>query len=191
MRPEAPLPTHPPFLTLYTPTFRRPEALARCLQSVGEQTAAGDLEQIVLPDHVRYGVGPGLYGRVKWLAPAFRGRYVNFLCDDDVLPDTRAVEHLRDFADRLGEPEVIVTRVLKNGLLLPICDPTGEPVQGECDLTSFVVRRDVWLAHLGDYTQRYEGDYDHAHAMWRAGRRFEFCDLLWAVGGALNGRPEY
>lgn len=191
MKPPAPLPTQPPFLTLYTPTFRRPRQLAKCLDSISQQTAAADVEQIVLPDHVGYGVGPGLFGRVAWIAPAVRGQYVNFLCDDDMLPDERAVEKLKAFAVARGNPDVIVCKVVKGALTLPLCDPEGEPVCGHCDLTSFIVRRDVWLSHLSDYSTRYEGDFDHAHAMWRAGRRFAFCDMVWAIGGASNGRPEY
>jgi hypothetical protein len=191
MRPPRPLPTAPPFLTLYTPTFRRPRQLSACLASIGAQTAVEDLQQIVHPDHVGYGVGPGLFGRLQEIAPSVRGRYVNFLCDDDTLASERCVELVKAFAEARGNPDVIVCKVVKGALTLPLCDPEGEPVCGQCDLTSFIVRRDVWFAHLSDYQQIYEGDYHHAHAMWRAGRKFAFCNLVWAIGGASNGRPEY
>lgn len=190
MKPPAPLPTAAPFLTLYTPTFRRPAALARCLASVSKQTAADDVDQLVIPDHVGYGVTNGLFGRLPWYAPAVRGRYVNLFCDDDTLASDTVVAEVRAFAERHGSPDVIVTRVHKGPFKLPSCDPVGEPVCGSVDLTSYLVRRDVWLAHLSDYGLRYEGDYDHALALHRAGRTFAFCDVLWAVGGASNGRPE-
>lgn len=190
MKPAKPVPTTAPFLSLYTPTYRRPVALARCLESVGRQTAADDLEQLVVPDHSGFGVVGGLYGRLPFYAPVLRGRYVNLLCDDDVLTDPTVVARVRDFAAAHGDPEVIVTRVRKGHLELPACDPVGPPECGAVDLTSYLVRGDIWHRHVKDYGLRYEGDFDHASSLYAAGYRFAFCDLLWAVGGASHGRPE-
>lgn len=179
-----------PFVTILTPTYRRPQQLARCLASVSAQTAVDDLEQIVLPDHVGRGIVGGLFERLPWYATAVHGRYVNILADDDLLAHPTVVEHVRAFADATGHPPVVVVRVLKAGLQLPVCDPEGPPICGQVDLTSFVVRADVWQRHVHDYGRRYEGDYDHAQTLWRAGYPFRFCDVLWAVGGASHGRPE-
>lgn len=190
MKPPAPLPTGPPFLSLYTTTYRRPEALRACLLSVTAQTAADDLEQLVVPDHVGYGVAASLYGRLPWYAPVLRGRYVALLCDDDVLAAPDVVARVRGFATFHGEPDVIVTRVCKGGLFLPLCDPVGPPICGQVDLCSYIVRGDVWHRHVRDYGLRYEGDYDHVAALYAAGAHFAFCDVLWAIGGASNGRPE-
>jgi hypothetical protein len=190
VRPPRPVRVEPPFLSIYTPTFRRPAQLAACLASVGKQTAADDLEHIVHPDHVGHGVAGALFGRLERIAPALQGRYVNLLCDDDVLAGDNVVEIVRDFAERRHYPEVITTRVQKGPLRLPLCDPEGEPICGQVDLTSFIVRGDVWHEHFKDYGLRYEGDWDHAHAMWKVGRQFTFCDVLWAIGAQSNGRPE-
>jgi hypothetical protein len=190
MRPPVPLPTVAPFLTLYTPTFRRPQALAQCLESVGRQTAADDLEHLVIPDHVGYGLVAGLYGRMPRYAAAVRGRYVNILCDDDVLASETVVASVRAFADSWHSPEVIIVRVVKGATALPACDPLKEPVCGAVDLTSYIVRGDIWQRHVKDYGLRYEGDFDHALALYRAGYTTAFCDVLWAVGGQSHGRPE-
>lgn len=190
MRPPRPL-NPDPFVAFYTPTFRRPNALARNQESVGRQTAADQVFQIVLPDHVGHGVADGLYGRLPWIADALAiGQYINFLCDDDVLAADDVVAKVQAFAETHEYPAVIVTRVIKGGLTLPACDPEAEPVCGSVDLTSYLVRRDVWKTHVRDYGLRYEGDYDHALALHKAGHRFTFCPVLWAIGGALNGRPE-
>lgn len=191
MKPPKPLQTTPPFLSLYTPTFRRPAQLAKCLDSVGQQTAADDLEQIVAPDHVGYGVAGSLFGRLPWYASALRGRYINLLCDDDMLAADDVVAKVRAFAETAQQPEVIVTRVCKGGRFFPMTDPLAPPVCGQMDLTSFIVRGDIWHKHIADYGLRYEGDFDHATVLYQAGYRFAFLDLLWAVGGASNGRPEY
>lgn len=179
-----------PFLTLLTPTYRRPAGLAACLESVRQQTAAADVEQVVLPDHVGLGVVDGLFGRLPHYAAAVHGAYVNILADDDVLADPTVVERIRAFAFEREAPAVIVATVVKNGMQLPACLPEGPPQCGLVDLTSFIVRADVWRAHVRDYGRRYEGDFDHADALWKAGHRYAFCPLVWARGGAGHGRPE-
>lgn len=189
MRPPQPL-NPEPFVTLYTPTFQRPKQLAACLESVTRQTAADDVQQIVVPDHVGHGVAAGLFGRLSTYAPAVIGRYVNLFCDDDVLADETVVAQVRAFAASRHYPEVIVTVVQKGPLTLPMCDPVGEPVCGQVDLTSYLVRNDVWKAHVADYGLRYEGDFDHAHTLWRRGYSFAFCPIVWARGAQSNGRPE-
>ena len=104
MKPPQPL-NHTPFLTLITPTFRRPAGLTACLASVGAQTAAAEVEHLVLPDHVGYGVPGGLFGRLHWLAPAVRGQYVNLLCDDDTLAGEGVVAGLKAYAQAQGYPQ--------------------------------------------------------------------------------------
>jgi glycosyltransferase involved in cell wall biosynthesis len=188
---RAPRPLNPsPFVTLITPTFRRPVQLAACLESVGRQTAADQVQHLVLPDHVGHGIVDGLYGRMPWCVGAVRGRYVAVLCDDDVLAGEAVVAQVQAFADERKSPPVIVARVVKNGMSLPACPPDGPPQCGAVDMASYIVRADIWAAHAGDYGRRYEGDYDHAAALWAAGHPVAFCDALWAVGGASHGRPE-
>lgn len=189
MKPPKPLVPHP-FVTLITPTFRRPAGLAACLASVGKQTAAAEVQHLVLPDHVGHGLVDGLFGRLPWVAGAVRGRYVNILCDDDILADDTVVAQVQAFAEARQFPPVIVARVVKAGLCLPMCPPEGPPICGQIDLTSYIVRADVWAAHVNDYGRRYEGDFDHADALFNAGYPSAYCDVIWAVGRASHGRPE-
>lgn len=180
-----------PFVTFITPTYRRPKALAHNLASVQAQTAADDIEQIVLPDPVGLGVAEGLYGRLPRYAAAVHGQYVNVLCDDDVLASPQAVELLRAFVrTHARPPKVIVVEVTKGGRRLPSCLPEGPPQCGHVDLTSFIVRADIWRQHVDDYGRRYEGDYDHAKALFDAGYGFRFMPQMWAIGGASHGRVE-
>lgn len=189
MRPPRPI-NPSPFVSFYTPTFRRPTSMEKQRQSIARQTAVEDIDQIVYPDHVGHGVAAGLYGRLPRVVSALVGQYVNFLCDDDILAADDVVARVRDFAVTHHRPEVIVTRVIKGPHTFPLCDPEGEPVCGSVDLTSYLVRQDIWQRHVGDYGLRYEGDYDHATALYKAGYRFAFCPVLWAIGGQSNGRPE-
>ena len=178
-----------PFVTFYTPTFRRPRQLAACLASVAVQTVATRIEQIVIPDHVGLGVG-GMFERVPLYKDAVHGEYVHFLADDDELAQPDVVERLAEFAFIEGYPAVIIVRVQKGATQLPKGQGWNPPVCGEIDLGCMVVRADVWKAHAQDYGARYEGDFDMAKALHDAGHRFVFCDLFFLVGAVSRGTPE-
>lgn len=189
MKPPRPLPSEPPFLSFYTPTFRRPEGLAKCMASVGRQTIAYDCEQLVVPDHAGYGVVGGLYGRLAWYGECLRGQYVHILCDDDELMSETVVASVRAFAEKKQFPEVILVKAVKGAFELPTC-VGREPQPSETDLSCYILRRDIWRRHYCDYGKRYEGDYDHALVLWNAGYRTEFLDMFFVEGGSSNGRPE-
>lgn len=191
MKPAKPLPTAQPFLSIYTTYYRRPQALVRCLRSIGEQTAVDELEHIVFPDHAGYGIDGGLYGRLAWYGTALRGEYVAMLCDDDYLVDEDAVAKVMAFTRKRGNPPVVVVRSEKGGLEYPAYPDGTEPEAGAADLCCYIVRRDIWLKHLKDYGLRYEGDADFAIALYKAGYGEARLDLLWATGFNQNGRPEY
>jgi len=186
-----------PFLSFYTPTYRRPEQLTACLASVQRQTAVKLIEQVVIPDHVGLGVG-GMYHAVPAYADALHGEYVHFLCDDDTLKGPtvvadlkRIVEAERD-AEGLG-PQVIIVGSQKPGGYYPHVNH-GPPVEGSIDLGCFVVRRDVWRNTCNLYGRRYEGDADYIKALWAMNppiarwswhRELHFC-----TGAASRGRYE-
>jgi hypothetical protein len=189
VRPRRPLPSEAPFLTLWTTSYMRPQALARNFESVARQTAVDAVEQLVFPDHVGYG-WDAMYGRAKWYAAAARGRYVAWLNDDDALPDRDVVAKLMGVAERTEFPDVLVVRVRKGDVEFPRGGTGWPPARGDMDLGCYVLRRDVWLQHLDDYGRHYSGDYDHAAAVHAAGRRAEIVPLLFAEGPASGGRPE-
>lgn len=176
-----------PFITLYTPTYKRPQALVRCIKSVERQTIADQIEQIIIPDYVGRGVG-GMYEQVPQYVSAVHGQYVYFLADDDVLDASDVVERVRDYVQEQDEPPpVIIVRAEKGGLMLPL-EPHGEPVQGHIDLGCFIVRGDLWreFAGRGAYGNRYEGDYDFGRALWDAGHAFHYCLHIVMLRGAVS-----
>jgi hypothetical protein len=178
-----------PYFTFYTPTFRRPQALARCMASVAAQTIVDKIEQVIIPDHVGLGVG-GMYKRVALYAKAVHGRYVHILADDDVLVSRLVCEQVREFAVSNCEPEMVIVKSKKGNVY-----PTGvpwPPVCGHFDLGCMVVRNDVWQRHVQAYGQpgRYEGDFDFATAVWAAGHKTEFLDLLFVEGAVSRGAEE-
>lgn len=177
-----------PFLTLYTPTYKRPEGLARCLASVATQTIVADIEQLVIPDHVGVGI-EGMYARVPDYASAVHGDYVMFLCDDDVLASPTVIEEVKSVTEAYGRPPVLIVKTQKAGMVWPQGDP-WPPRQGAIDLNCAIVRRDVWQAHAHQYGRRYEGDFDFMHALYRAGHNAVWCPVLVSRGGVSHGEAE-
>jgi len=177
-----------PFISFYTPTFRRPQQLAACLASVGAQTVVDDIEQIVIPDHVGLGIG-GMFQRVQEYTSAVHGRYVHLLADDDVLASPSVVEKVRAFAESRNFPPVIVVKVEKAGAQLPYGEP-WPPRLTAIDLGCVITRSDIWRKHAKCYGDRYEGDFDHMQSLFEAGHQAAYLDLLFLRGAVSNGRAE-
>ncbi len=177
-----------PFMSFYTPTYRRPQQLARCLESVRTQTAVESIEQIVIPDHLGIGVG-GMFGRVSAYVDAVHGRYVHMLCDDDALAGPTVVEQVAAFAAAHDFPPVILVRANKGGNEWPVGQP-WPPQCGAIDLGCVITRADVWKQHVKDYAPVYEGDWHHMNALYAAGHQAAVCDLLFCVGGVSRGQAE-
>jgi hypothetical protein len=176
-----------PFLSFYTPTYKRPIGLGRCLASVAMQSAVRDIEQIVIPDHLGIGIG-GMYARVADYVAAVHGDYVHVLADDDVLASPDVVAAVQDFAEANSHPPIILVAVQKGALI--ISQPSWPPVEGAIDLGCLIIRADVWKAHAHDWGHRYEGDYDFAAALHRAGHAASRCPVMFLRGGQSHGAPE-
>jgi len=176
-----------PFISFYTPTYKRPIGLARCLASVAMQSAAADIEQIVIPDHLGIGIG-GMYARLPQYIDAVHGDYVHVLADDDELSHPDVVAIVKDFAEANNRPPLILVGVQKGALVLS--EPWWPPVEGTIDLGCLIVRADVWKAHCHDWGKRYEGDYDFAAALHRAGHEGARCPVMFLRGGQSHGAPE-
>lgn len=177
-----------PFLTLYTPTYRRPQGLAACLESVRRQTAVEAIEQIVIPDHVGIGIH-GMYARIQDYAPAVHGQYVHVLCDDDVLASPTVVAEVQAFAEAMNHPPVILVRAQKGQATYPVGTP-WPPSCGSIDLGCVITRADVWRDHASNYGHNYEGDYWFMKALSDFGHRAASCDLLFSVGAVSRGAAE-
>lgn len=176
-----------PFLSVYTPTFRRPRLLAECCSSVDAQTRFVD--HVIVPDEIGVGIG-GMYRLIREHAHRPVGRYVQVLSDDNVLVDDRVAEELEREAIAHDLPDVVMVRGDINGTRQPVNWNT-EPVLTKIDLSCFIVRRDVWVANADRWGERYEGDFDFIHHLWVSGFRFHWWDRL--VFRALQisyGRPE-
>jgi GT2 family glycosyltransferase len=175
-------------LTVYTPTHRRPKLLANCCASVQAQT--NEVQHLIVRDEVGIGI-KGVFADIPNHASEVKGEYVLVLSDDNELVGEDFAEELRDFALKHDWPKVIVFKLDLVGRLLPNGSSWGrEPQIGYIDLSSFVVRRDVWVRHAGDWGKRYEGDYDFIRRLWDE-YEFAWWDRLGVRALQIGrGRPE-
>ena len=190
-----------PFLTIYIPFFRRtngelarPAAFARCRDSIDAQWLPREdfVQPLFVEDAKPGGSGVGgMFAQIPAAAPAVEGDYVTLLGDDDVLADESVVGRLYGIAESASFPDVIIvsTEKAEHGRL-PY-DHQGPPICGRIGLGCVVTRRDVWLAHVADYGDIYEGDFRHLDAMWKAGRHFHYATgLLFSRGAVSRGGME-
>ena len=162
--------TPPPFLTVYTPTYRRPLALEQCIASVAAQTVP--VEHVIVVDDVGVGID-GMYAEIPRHAGRVTGRYVMVLSDDNVLEYPEFAADLEAEAAREDHPDVVLFKGTITGTVQPV-SWGGEPVCGQIDLSCFAVRREVWQERAGTWGRRYEGDFDFIHGVWEAGHRMHW-----------------
>lgn len=177
------------FLTIYTPTFRRPRLLALCEMSVKAQTCQ-DFEHLVYHDLVGEGFA-GMFARVVRSAVNFKGDYFYILQDDDRLSDECVVEDVRQFAERSKWPPVIICKNRKATLMLPLTWEAA-PKCGQIDLGSYIIRRDIFLEYReGLLSGRYQADFDFIWRIWASGVRFAWYKRLIAESDQFGrGIPE-
>jgi len=177
------------FLTIYTPTYKRPTFLALCVESVEEQTIRAEIQHIVVEDLVGVGI-EGMFAEIPAHLAEFEGEYVYVLQDDDRLAAPDVVQVVKQFVRQRQYPEVVMVKSRKGGGRLPTY--WGErPVECHVDLGNYVVRCDVFRDHVSEFGSRYNGDFDFIDGLWTAGHRFEWCDVMFARAMARGlGRPE-
>lgn len=176
-----------PFLTILTRSFRRPESLGRCVNSVALQTDP-DVEHVILHDPIGRGVGWS-YLNLRYAIP--RGEYVFMLDDDDYLINRDFVAALKQCAQDNDQPDVIYIKMDVSGTIMP--DFTDGLQRGWIACSCFAIRREVWLEHLADLRDDYSADFYFIHAISACGRMHSEAHLNMVasrVGKVSHGQPE-
>jgi len=176
-----------PFLTILTRSFRRPQSLVRCVQSVAHQTDP-DVEQIIIHDPVGRGVGWS-YLNLHHVAP--RGQYVFILDDDDYLINDCFIEALKQCALEHDSPDVIYVQMDVSGTIMP--DFSEGLRRGWIACSCFAVRREVWLEHVKDFIDDYSADFYFIAAVHHCSRQHTIAHLdmiASKVGRVSNGHAE-
>lgn len=174
------------FLTIYTPTFRRPKQLERCKASVAMQTEGG-YQHVVIVDDVGIGVA-GMFRDIPEHHADIQGDYVYFLSDDDVFADADVIKELKAFVQAADYPDVVMAKATIGPHTFPLFWG-APPQQGAVTLSNWIVRRHVWLSV--PYGGFYEGDAAFIMECWRREYRFAWWDrLICKAEGWGRGQPE-
>lgn len=171
------------FLTLYTPTYKRPTYLAACKRSVQMQSDA-DYQHMVIVDDSGIGVD-GMFRDIRWHVDQMRGEYIFILADDDRLYGRDSLRAVKAFASEHDTPPVIIVRNHKWGQVFPTVW-RAEPQLGAIDTGNFIIRADIFRENADQFGLRYEGDFDFIHSLWEKGIPFTWFDYLFSemqIGG--------
>lgn len=176
-----------PFLTVYTPTFRRPTWLARCKESVDAQGVHfGRVQHLIIEDTIGLGVG-GMYADVRNHHEKIEGEWVYFLSDDDVMAPG-VVQKFRKLVDSGLDADVVIGPFRIGQRLFPTVWKSP-PKQTHITLGNWIVKRHVHESI--PYGNRYEGDFDFiAEAYWRFTVHWWPYMIGHAQSGPHKGRPE-
>ena len=163
-----------PFVSIITPCYKRPMALARNRASVAAQQRT-DIEQILVIDDV----GRGWAWVARELARATQyasGQYIVCLDDDDELAGPDVIDSLDKALGCLEMlPEVIVTLCeieYSSGQRVTVPEPDywgKPPVKGHISGQCVVLRRDIRMQHLADFAADDDGmviDYPWMRAVF-------------------------
>jgi hypothetical protein len=162
------------FLSVYTPTYKRPQALARCKASVEAQTIP--TEHIIIVDEIGIGID-GMYGAIQDHAGKVNGEYVLVLSDDNYIIHSDFAERLQAVSLEAMRPDVIV---FKNDIAGLCIQPVewGRVVYGNIDLSCFAVKRRIWQRHSDAWGKNYTGDFYFIHTLEKLGYTFHWWDSL-------------
>lgn len=155
------------------PTFRRPEALEACLDSLSNQTVAPASIEVVDDSETDY--GPGISRNIGWRRGS--ARIVAFL-DDDCVADTRWIEEIQKVFDAndIGGIEGGITTTSESGEIIEFNPPTRIHWD-RFKTANMAVRRDI-LVEIDGFDERYFLHREDTDLAWRvidAGHK-----MVWA-----------
>jgi glycosyltransferase involved in cell wall biosynthesis len=144
------------------PTFKRPEALANCLEALSEQTLAPASIEVVDDSDTDY--GPGISRNIGWKKG--RGRYVAFI-DDDCIADPSWIETIQRVLseNEIGGVEGGITTTDKDGQIIDF-NPPNRFKWDRFKTANMAVKRDV-LVEIGGFDERYFLHREDTDLAWR------------------------
>jgi glycosyltransferase involved in cell wall biosynthesis len=144
------------------PTFRRPEALAACLESISRQTVPACSIEVVDDSETDY--GPGISRNVGWKRGT--GKIVAFI-DDDCIADENWIECIQGVFLRheLGGIEGGITTTELDGGVIDF-NPPNRLKWDRFKTANMAVRREV-LEEIGGFDERYFLHREDTDLAWR------------------------
>ena len=144
------------------PTFRRPDALAACLESLDRQTLQPRSIEVV--DDSETDHGPGISRNIGWRRGS--GKVVAFI-DDDCLADESWIEQIQAVFDGydIGGIEGSITTTNSSGNVVEF-NPPNQFKWDRFKTANMAVRREV-LEEIGGFDERYFLHREDTDLAWR------------------------
>lgn len=180
----------PPFLTIITRCYKRPQMLANNRASLARQSEP-DYEQVRLIDDIGIGVEQAQVS-IADNAPHFTGQYAWILDDDDMCIHDTLIADLKAIAAE-HDPGVVMVRMNHGYAVYPDALRWGEaPQQGRIGCSAYIVRRDIFQQHVDAFRgARYESDFDFINAVWKSNPAVYWHDVIASqVQRVSLGAPE-
>lgn len=178
-------------LSIITRTFNgRPVGLRRNLASVDGQSDRHEIQHFLALDLGRHGVGWS-FKNLATVVPQLVGDYVMLLDDDDYLIDNHFVRDLRQIV--ADQPDVVIVQMdMSNGRVLPLAERWEQrPTHSFIACSCYLVRRDVFNEHVGDFADAYDGDFTFINAVIEHGHQLKWWKrIVSKVGQVSNGSAE-
>lgn len=146
-----------PLVSFITRCYKRPKALSRCQRSIETQTDI-DHEQVLIIDDIGKGL---LWANQQFHAHRERvkGKYVQFIDDDDYFIDTDFVKRIREI-NKESDPDIIITKIDAKPVVYPTDKSWNkEPIRGEIMGGCVCVKNEVFQKHIHAFGQPKAGDY--------------------------------
>jgi len=170
--------------------------LQRNVDSLKRQTC-DDWEQVLLHDTV--GRGVSVANKALW---AYRhlakGEYIYILDDDDRIVDDGFVDTLKTLC-AADQPGIVLFRTrYPDGSIKPRSDLWQfAPKRGQMPVCSYIVRRDLWIAHIQQFWRGLDvdhvspaGDWYFLQSVWKSNPMTVWVDSIMAeVQRVSRGKP--
>jgi hypothetical protein len=165
-------------LEVVTRCYKRPNLLARNVESLRRQSDPDYLQEFIVDD-VGLGIGAS-YQRMAHHIPL--GDWIWILDDDDECVHDDLVADVRRIAKEEPQTGCIMVRMDHGGGLGVQPDNAhwhGPPVEGHIGVSAYIVRRDIWRQNARVFSLgRYQSDFDFACALWSSRLSVHWLDVV-------------
>jgi hypothetical protein len=124
--------------------------------------------------------------------PQIKGDYVLVLDDDDLIVVKTCIAELKQAAAS-GADVIMLKMQIVPGFIVPEDEFFhAPPVVGHIGISSFVVKRDLWIANVLHFEPVYHGDYTFIAAVYPQAEQIVYLDRVMCStqDGNHHGRPE-
>ena len=176
-----------PFMTFITRTYKRPNALKICIESIEAQTDQ-DFEHIFIVDDIGQGM---LWANCQFYTNRnrVRGKYVYLVDDDDYMIDKEFVSHVKSLSHR--SLDVIMFKIYIRNELYPKPECWEKsPIYGKIGEECICVTNKVFQDHIHAFGEPRGGDFSFIKEIFDQKYSIYWDDRIVVQAAKSRGKPE-